>query len=826
MNSQATLRWLIWKENRLVLPLFYSLIAIVILIAVATALMPVQKLGWGPSNHQGAYLLLLFPTFLATGLGLVLVGQEREQGTITWLQTLPLPPQQLIGLKLLVAFGWLIGAWGIALLIGNVTAISFTSISPSVSVNDAHLIPLSFPFWIVQSVVVLLAGFYASWKLRAAVSTIALMAAIVLVPLAANFGFHMLNNARDSRWLSNSQVFYSIFATYLLMIPILAWLTRRAALRSLLPRRAPTIAELTGPNPFDPAMALVDLAIDSPRTRVFDSAWIALIWQTLVSSKWQLALSSLLMTVGVIMPILENYVGHYSVLQPVLLFASPMFIVVGATWGGVLVFQGDGSHNFIRFLAERGYNPRHIWLARHVAILSILASFVLIYLAISSLWLSQRIDLLKTDLLLISPLTLILIGGISFAAGAWTSQLLREPVMAYLISPIVASMLLGWLLYCVTQAMAPLLLASLVGLSFPSLATLFMARRFANGTDRPLSFLLGLATTVLIFLLPLVPAIRYVQSIPKLDHTTRTAMIRELRDIDVRQDHVELRLVPTTSEPTISSQGIDQEWVAQQLNEISTRSHSPTAWIEGLSQVREEPNRPAKPQSNQSLHRFYDALELARLRFLASTEDDDAANMQFEQWIDAAATMAAAMRQSTLWRVQDSADVLEIWLADVLGDSDITERIDEEAVQSTLKKLPTITQRNAMRRNAVLASWWRSESRDTRYYSFPYDSGLEFTPPALTPWTQRRRADSIVAASLLLLQTPKTDKTTPNDARRKLHQLLSHPAVTFEDGVYGKHGRTSATVEIIGSFNHHIARYWGMAWEQRIESLKEDHHAN
>ena len=810
-SNTATYRWLAWKENRLVLPLIGSLIAMVIVVASLSGLMPLNLSG--RSRHQSSYLLLLFPTFLAAGLGLVLVGQEREHGTMDWLRSLPLAPKHLIGLKLLIAAAWLAATWLIAMIFGLASEISYTSITPSVSANDIHVIPLSFPFWIVQSIVILLASFYASWKMPTSLSTIAMMAAIVSIPILSNFALH-------TYLFSSSQVFSMTFGICVLMIPILGWLIHRTAMRSLRPTPAPSMSDLVRANPFDPAMELSPIADSAPRTFVFDSSWTALVWQTLESSKWPLCLTSLMMLVGSLLPIPASFWGSSPSMQTVLVFASAVILGIGATWTGVLLFQGDGSATAVRFLTERGIKPHQFWLTRHVAIASVLTSLTLVFLVVASAWMSLQIGDGERTAPMLSPLTLVLLGSVAVAVGGWTSQVLREPAMSYLISPIAGSIVIGWLVYCTIMAMSPLILVSLVGVAVPLLATLIVMRRFAEGSDRPLSFIVGAVAVGLIVIVPLIPAIAYVRSIPAMDRAIRSSRLDEAKRIP-RQGPIPIALqfASIITQPFQTPSELDQAELESRLGEIEQVSHSPSKWIVGLKQLRDQPDHAAKPNSVEWTGQFYNALELERLRFLASPTDD--AN-EFEAWVNAAALITSGMRDSTLWSVQRSADVIEIWLADVLSDPGISDRLEDDLVQSSLAYLPSIPQRNEARRQAVLASWWRDESARTRAWSrFPYDIGLDQTPPALVPWTKDRRADAIVDASLALLEKPSPGQPSHEEARQRLHQLLSFPGIPWEDSVYGERLRSLPAIETIQFNVHHVGQYWGMAWEQQIEQLKE-----
>ena len=92
--------WLVWKESRQLLPL------VVALMVVAAILFLSQLFFQDQPDWQHELIFLVFPGLFATGAGAVMVGQEREQGTMDWLSSLPITPRQLILTKFVIASCW------------------------------------------------------------------------------------------------------------------------------------------------------------------------------------------------------------------------------------------------------------------------------------------------------------------------------------------------------------------------------------------------------------------------------------------------------------------------------------------------------------------------------------------------------------------------------------------------------------------------------------------------------------------------------------------------------------------------------------------------
>jgi hypothetical protein len=98
---------LIWKETRQLLPLLLILVGVcVVLIVCWSEFFSVRRIG-----NQVQYIPLILPALFAVGAAAVLVGQEKEQRTLGWLASLPIPPSRLIVVKFAAAIGGLTLMW-------------------------------------------------------------------------------------------------------------------------------------------------------------------------------------------------------------------------------------------------------------------------------------------------------------------------------------------------------------------------------------------------------------------------------------------------------------------------------------------------------------------------------------------------------------------------------------------------------------------------------------------------------------------------------------------------------------------------------------------
>lgn len=834
------LRWTIWKENRLVLPLFFSLVGVIFLV------MLLRSFVWFDSRmyvrNADRFLPLLFPTLMAFGLSIILVLQEREQRTLDWLRTLPISSGELMRFKVAVALVWLVGCWLLSIatdrLLNPRDPISLTEIAAIGGNYAAPIMPLSFPFWIVQSFMILAAGAYASWKFPTALGAVATTCGIVAIPLlvAASLDSMYRLPADDASRIA-------FYGNLILILPLAA-LGYWQAKRTLSPALPTPPSRLTGQSQAEQSQSAAALAhsdLDGAAqwggtACQIRASYCAIIWQTIASTWRSLALFAAMFVGGLVLLFGTVAVQDDNAASPIIAILSSISMVLALAWSGVIIFQGDGSQASLRFLADRGHRAGWSLLARHVVTIAMLSSLALVYM-FASTWFTVSANNQSEPLWIPSPLAVVLIGATLYSVSAWVSQLVREPIIAYLVGPIVALIALAWLIFTCTEMLAPLWLVLVIGVVMPVLITGIQMRRFADGTDRPLCYVLAAAGLVLLVAVPLLPAVQHVRAIDRPDSTLIAQWLDE--GIGRRQKNgtpVVLRfMVEQLDESATVSQGLSTRGAAYRVGPndeemgqaidrlLRNQRRTPDELVDELNILRRDPSRSARPGSKAFLGNFYHALELARVS--ASNAGDDGGMAQADkelnlnQWIDAASRIAAAFRLEDSWIVQDSADVLEIWLADVLNDSELVEIVNQQTRREAIDRLPQSEQRDLMRRSAVLSSWaqFATEVQRHRYTSFAYDKGIQKAPSSLIPWSKVPRSEAIVSAVISGLEA---GDTVGPAWRRKLHNLMGGDPESFDDGPYGPKFRSHPAVELIRPYDSAPAVYWHMDWEDSIDRLK------
>ncbi|QDT12002.1 hypothetical protein [Planctomycetes bacterium K23_9] len=855
-----SLRWLVWKENRLVAPLFAAMMGILFFVLLLRGTVGADHIGI--SGATEAYFPLVFPTLFAAGLGLTLIGQEREHKTLNWIQTLPITPSRLWRIKLAVAATWLAFAWALSLACLVILdrqwpdQISWSLSEIMSASQQLQVLPTSVPFWIAQSVFVLIVSFLASWKCESALRSIGLMAAIGCLPIA------MCLALGNEQRLSQTTVQNAFWLTVVL-IPIAAWFANAAARRVLLPSE-PTVRSRRD------ALAIGDTApAVLPNSEIWQSTMLsdlhsALVWQTFRSSALTIAVLSLALAAGFVLP-LSAAILEIDFPKAGLFLASTLLSPIAVTWLGATVFQGDGSSERLKFLADHGASPTRVFLARHIPFVSVLSAMTVCYTAAVSL--PFALDPLSQSerwaIGLPTPLTLIFIGGVSYCVGQWFSQLVRGPVITYLLSPIVSLGILAWLFYVHGQLAAPRWLVAPIGIAVPLLTTWLLMRRFMEDRPRLINFAISAIAGSMILVVPLVPAMIQLRSIDSMSRATRTKLIDETAELDQsRRGGVALALVRMGDLATSNQQF--KEYVEQYnapsnanrqlvalsdfpglVDDISARvaarSNMPDRVIKGLDELEQRPDAAAIAFSGEWLPRVLGAMELAKQRHTSqrhtsanaadrSTDDDPAveqtpakSNAELAAWIRVVSFAVAGFRRSSDWTTQDTADVLEIWLADLLSEPSVSDQF-RSAAREALGRLPNVAERNKARRRAILLTWADYRTANAKHRGPHSFANGQFTiehmglSPTLSAWAGDRLVEMLVKAGLQATENPNAPEWL-----EQIRRLQDDDETQGLNGIYSREFRSQPAIVTLHTYARYPSRYWGMPWESKIDQLREQY---
>lgn len=103
------IRHLLWKDVVTLKLLFVAVSISIFVAAVCLVIVSMADRDSSYSNHFASCWLLM-PNLLALGAPAILVGSEEEQGSLSWLKTLPVRWQSIADSKLLIALRGLLAA--------------------------------------------------------------------------------------------------------------------------------------------------------------------------------------------------------------------------------------------------------------------------------------------------------------------------------------------------------------------------------------------------------------------------------------------------------------------------------------------------------------------------------------------------------------------------------------------------------------------------------------------------------------------------------------------------------------------------------------------
>lgn len=759
--------WLWWKEARMVAPLVVMLFGVTALLLFLGELS--GRSGNGTlMNQYRAMTMLVIPCVFAIGAGAALVGQEREQRTIEWMMVIPISPRQWIVVKLCVAAIGLAVMWALAIP----CFFAFDIPSPSLwSLRDTTMTGVRLPVWMLQSVYLLFASFYASWKIHDNFRAILLVVLLSLVPLVAGHAT-----------MAVIQIVGSV---------VLAWLGYRSAIGSL--------------GPVEPdTLALADTPVQSIVTSVWDtspnltSPTASMIWQSVWSSPMSLGAVAAMAIGGSTLP------WWLDVDRPMVTVVSGFGVIaltlLSMCWLGVLVFQNDGAAARLRFLADRGVGPTKVWLARQALPLSILASGVIVYTFFAAASGTQD------RIVLPSMLVMAAIAWGLYSVSQWASQTLGSLVLAAIVGPITAIGLVGWSVYSHTVLLTPLWL--LVGISLlPMIATWALMGRFMEGRDRPISLIVaGVVLAAWIFVpifyfASLVMGQPSMQTLFRSERMREALRIRQTATIDVTLS-VDRRSGPVNQLVFRDNGG--EVSVDDVTAYIDAYPETPDTFIVGLNELRRNELRRNDSGASAGINEENATYIHSRLAYERMNYESSGDWEAFSPWLRATSEIIAGLRRSPRWLDQDIADTFEIWVLETVESASAS----EPSATKFIANLPSIDARNQSRRRAVLATWL---GRD--FQAGVVDRGRDALPNHLAVWSDLRRRDAVVETALLAIDGD-------DHWRERMHALQFDSQTPFEIGPYSKRFQRLPDGAMITGETQYPSSNWFLDWENEIAMLQ------
>lgn len=810
-------RWLVWKEARLLFPLVAAVVTISVLIGFLQQVFgQPRELGWNDDAVMEMTLLLI-PGLFTTGVGLVLVGQEREHRTLDWMMTLPPSPRQIVLTKMALGFVTLAGLWLLTIVLiesltnNYITRWRFSELSGS---NDG-ITPVSYPMWMVHSVYLAAASFYASWRLEKPLFALTVFVALAAVPLVLSslfswtnltfYGAHTRGDAEQWGWM-----ICSLGATAV-VLP----LSYLRAVKVMSPQRAPR------------HVPTVSVAIETTETidskpPLFATSYASLVWQFVHASRWSIVGIIALICFGIER---SMHFAKASFAEAPQSIVGAFPIIVAASLLGILVFKSDANITRIRFLADRGVSPTKLFWARQLVPLSILSTTILFYTYWATNTVVYQINLAAYTLP--SLATQICSLGIVYSFSLLASMQFRTITLSLLCAPVISIWAFGWLIQATLFFdVSPMWLGFWAAI--PLLLAWWLMPRYMDARDRPIGPIVSCV------LLGAMCGFWVWAAAPSASSVTLPTALRSQMngdgDLALHRATKAVRIETRRFQPG-SPDRFDQKPtnIAQSIELISRRSATPSQFIVGLDQLLG-----AEITATIEFRYWQDILlRLMHERLLfenaiagnkpnAPPEDSVEA---FSDWLNATSRLAASLRKSPVLADQETADQVEIWLIDTVSRKEIREHVSRKQLVATASRMSTIDSRNKARRAATLASRRKFLNRGTTPAVVATIGGI--FPAKMNGGS----ADTIAAAALVavdLRQAEPLREVLGQPWREAMHEVMLGPTMPFEFGPYSERRRKiPAIMSLQTGFSYQVGKlypgqYWGMEWENQIQAFRKE----
>ncbi|MEO8495570.1 MAG: hypothetical protein ABI614_10910 [Planctomycetota bacterium] len=779
MSQSVAWRRLWWKEMRQLLPLIVMLPALAFLLTALVLTAGSLNLS-GPAEMVLAIIFLGMPGLFAAGVGGLLVGQEKEQRTIQWLNNLPIPPASIWRMKVVTALTGLGIIWGIV-MVGYV-------LLRYMGLPAENQIAALGPAYPLHSLYLLLAGIALSWRFESSLTSVLLVVPAAFVPVAIAFlierccalmGYQTRTDITEL--LLGSQFASSVIA---------AWLAWRFGLRSLQPQI--TIAR------NDRKVRLTPAHVARRFSGTPYSPAAALIWQSARQQR------------GILFGIFGLFAVAWFADESI----GPLLAIAATSWLGVCVFQGDSLHHRIRFLADRGIAPGIVWLTRQVVPLSLL-SVALFLLVVSRAFLPP----LKHSATLQSfPFLVVLLaaGIVIYAISQWVGQLIASPVVSAIAAPVISMVIVGYGGFAVQSMETPWWLAAGL-LTIPVLASYLATRRWM---DRRWGWTYWFQQAGWLFALIFIPAIPLLLAVvtePAMPRQVALAIAEEAtrwRDRNVDPRELTMSGADRTGDATIDS---DAETLLlqedQRLGFIQRQFTSTTA--------------PVRISSSRAIEYLQFTAMLARLRI--EQADREPADEPIEALATYRETMSMLLQVVERLRLsprvieQDVADLLEIWWLKELKRAESRGRLGPELVERSVRLLANTAARQEARRRAIALSWLNyqeSQGFATEFGGYPLVDLGRNAGSLRNSLIGQRCLGRAVADLWELSRGARPESLT--EVRRRIANYWNTDARRYGLGPNSEllHADDVDVFESSRIYDTDIASQWSAGWEREAASLQ------
>jgi len=716
MMPSLPIRRLYWKEARQLLPL------LMLLGALAFVFHSFDLFDSHSTSRSlksfGFHYALLFsvPVLFAVGAGAIVVGQEKEQRTITWLSSLPIKPQDLIRVKLVSCLLGLLAAWIISIVL--LLVFGFLNSNRLQTPSSLQGEPATFFLsWPLHSLSLLLAGIALAWYSRSSLTGL-----LFLIPVAVLPGFlvdlidHFARTSLHWGILPAATKFVLLSTIHIAICLSAYWLSWRFALRALSAQVVPS-----GKRDWLRVFGYKSLAAETEafQPSVFQPKAIlrpasALVWQSIRQNRKFLLWTAFFIIAAFVFVVRsasgivnnEGIVGL--VWQPFLL--SSFF---GACWIGVLTFQSDRMQRRIGFLAHRGVSVTLTWWTRQIVPISVLCLVIVVCYSLMN-WNHDLRELKKYSLLftLISLVALLLA---SYSVSQWVGQIFTHPIVAAVTSPLIAFTTFYYFFFAWRTLSAPIWLLALCFV-IPLLATWTTMRRWMDSRLDKVFWMTHSVCLLAFLFMPWIPLTATLLTLPSgmsreiADELAVEAAKYKSYDFSVANKHLYI-VIPRPPglgvklEPNETLASLRQ-YVMSHLQQI-VRSHDGPLLIEQdvVDFLIKEAMLFRDNLSNRSTIKDVGTAVETEVEMNAETSDAS----QYRAFLKLSSDIVVRTRLCHQIRQQDRCDTIEIWLLSELqlakGNPIAMKLIGDELYATITERLANWKARNDARRRSLALSW-------------------------------------------------------------------------------------------------------------------------
>ncbi|MCY2973202.1 MAG: ABC-2 transporter permease [Planctomycetota bacterium] len=691
----SSLAWkrLLWKEFKQILPLVITLVGIGILLQLLGLLTAKSS----PETFHGA-IFVLIPSLLAVGIGPMLVSQEKELRTLSWIGSLPIQRSTIVISKMIVS----VVALGLAWLVGIIVV---SVVCPTVfrrgDLFDKYAI-----LWPINTFFIAMLSFSLAWICPTAISALITLLPVAAMPLLlASLQIELF----PGTWLhDSSRMMPSLLASILnygIVAILVAAIADRYGRLSFVSSRSPN-NWITWWNGLDIRYRPTSHALASTQGMV-----PSLLWQITKQNRLIAVFASSI----VILPCVAYFFRIDFGFAPASV-SDAIIVSVGAVaalllcWLGASVFGSDGTKQRIRFLADRGVSPGLVWWTRQIIPLSV-ASLALgcWYVLYDYATANEPIGSYSPRVV---PLPWMIIGLLTiaiYASTQWCSQWIRSSLVAFCVAPAVAIGAIAYGAFAVTSLGSSLWLVA-VSVVIAFVASYVMMRPWMDGRFDTRYWMSQFGFLFASILVPAIPFLITYATVPGIPSSVQSTMLQEATSFGKDKNALELMVAKKKSEH-MNAQQYDEKGQPTRQNNLRAL---PAEQMDATKSVQEVMAflesqlaghaGPIVGSTYGGIAFAYREASLASIRLdLDSAEPSTIA--RYTRAVMLLNSISERLRLRGRLLEQEFADRLDCWLVLELKKPNRREALGSENYSKLARRLADQPARNLARRRAILMSW-------------------------------------------------------------------------------------------------------------------------